>query len=91
MSLLRVSRFRDLQATDRLGSILFIILHWLRHYYYLSWCLVTCRHFENNSDRLFEKFFFFPFIDKRFSSRHKLHRFDPALYAATCSIMDNLT
>ena len=90
MSLLRVSRFHDLQATDRLGPILFIILHWLRHYYYLSRCFVTCRHFENNSDRLFKKFFFFAFISKSFSSRHKLHRFDPALYAATCFIMDHL-
>ena len=24
----------------------------------LSWCLVTCRHFEKNSDRLFRKCFF---------------------------------
>ena len=76
------------QLTDQV--LLFIILHWLRHYYYLSWCLVTCRHFENNSDRLFKKFFFFAFINKSFSSRHKLHRFDPALYAATCFIMDHL-
>ena len=75
------------QLTDYV--LLFIILHWLRHYY-LSWCLVTCRHFENNSDRLFKKFFFFAFINKSFSSRHKLHRFDPALYAATCFIMDHL-
>ena len=61
---------------------------WLRHY--ISWCLDTCRHFENNSDRLFKKVFFIAFINKSFSSWHKLHRFDPALYAATCFIIDHL-
>ena len=37
-----------------------------------------------------QKVFLLAFINKSFSSRHKLHRFDPPLYAATCFIMDQL-
>ena len=87
MSLLWVSRFRDLQATDRLYSTI--------HYITLVTSLLLFKLVfgyvsTHNSDRLFKKFFFFAIINKSFSSRHKLHRFDPALYAATCFIMDHL-
>ena len=51
--------------------------------------LVTCLHLENKSERLFRHSVFFAFIMSSFSSRHKLHRLDPGLYALTFFIMDH--
>ena len=54
-------------------------------------CLqVTCRHLEKSSDRLFKIFFFLPFINCSFSSRHRLHLLEPTLYAGTFFMIDHV-
>ena len=87
MSLLRVSLFRDLHATDRLCSTIhYITLVTSLLLFKLVFCYVSIDRFRS----FVQNVFLLAFINKCFSSRQKLHRFDPALYAATCFIMDHL-
>jgi hypothetical protein len=78
-SLLWVSRFTRSSGN---WQILFDIHNKYRY-------LVTCLHLENKSEHLFRHSVFFTFIMSSFSSRHKLHRLYPGLYALTFFIMDH--
>ena len=87
LSLLQVSRFTRLfrQLTDQVLLFLLHVTDWVG----VLLLLLRCRHFEKNSLRLFKKCLFFAFIINTFSSRHRLHRLDQALYGATRLTIDH--
>ena len=65
--------------------IILQICHWF------SRCFVTaCRHLEKSSDHLFKMFFFLPFINCSFFSRHRLHLLEPTLYTETFFMIDHV-
>ena len=96
--LLRASAVRDLQATEKAsgGFLLFVtgdvvivrgrpdysLIFSVERQAFERQNLFRWRHFETNSDRLIKRFPFSAFMMASFSSRHRLPRLAPQVYAA---------